>query len=56
MKKIVENLIEALDDPKHSAETRELIRKLLHQQAKHERDLLKKINDALDQINHDLPI
>ena len=56
MKKLVENLIEALDDPKNSAETRELIRKLLRQQAKQERDLLKKINEALDKINHDLPI
>ena len=47
MKEIVENLIEKLNEPNVSEESKKLIRDLLRQQAIHEQDLLDQLNNAL---------
>lgn len=56
MRELVENFIKALNNPNTTEEAKELIRDLLRQQAEHESDLLDLINEALDQINPNLPI
>jgi hypothetical protein len=47
MKEFIERLIEKINDPSVSEETKELMRELLRQQAEHEKDLLDKITDVL---------
>lgn len=47
MKEFIEKLIEKINDPSISEETKELMRELLRQQAEHEKDLLDKINNVL---------